>query len=575
MSASPPSNSPAGDCAHAIQRAYHRYQGEFEKITRRAQARFEERDWSGGQRDARQRLEIYGRIMTAIVSKLRTDLGSDLESPSIWKETKKAYLGLIDGTSDQDFAETFFNSLTRRIFTTVGVNPEIEFVRARPASFQEPGADWTRTFRRTGAIRETVAELLQSLPFQVPFHDLSRDAQRISSRIAWGRRRALARGKIDALEFIDSVFYRGSRAFLVGRILGGGTVTPLLIALRNHEQGLETDAVLLTEDEISVVFSFARSYFHVVIREPWSVVRFLRTLMPKKPFADLYISLGYNKHGKTEMYRDLLRQLEESKEPFVKAPGDRGMVMIVFTLPTYDYVFKIIRDRFDYPKNSTPEEVIQRYQLVFQHDRAGRLVDAQEFEHLEFDRARFSEDLLAELQQSGANNVTIDEHTVKLHHVYLERRVVPLNLYLRSASEPSRLDVVLDFGQAIRDLAATNIFPGDLLLKNFGVTRHGRVIFYDYDELCLLTDCQFRDLPAARSHEEEVGAEPWYYVDEHDVFPEEFMQFLGLQGESLELFLEAHRDLLTAAYWRNLRQRHLEGEVIDVCPYAPSRRLMF
>src|SRR6185503_2509662 len=112
--------------------------------------------------------------------------------------------------------------------------------------------------------------------------------------------------------------------------------------------------------------------------------------------------------------------------------------------------------------------------------------------------------------------------------LYTERRMTPLNLYLREVDSRHAQDAIVDYGEAIKDLARTNIFPGDMLLKNFGVTRHRRVIFYDYDELCLLTTCHFRDLPAARDDLEETGAEPWYYVGPHDIFPEEFLTFLGL-----------------------------------------------
>ena len=87
-------------------------------------------------------------------------------------------------------------------------------------------------------------------------------------------------------------------------------------------------------------------------------------------------------------------------------------------------------------------------------------------------------------------------------------------------------DVVRDYGNAIRDLAIANIFPGDMLWSNFGVTRHGRVVFYDYDEIEYLTDCMFRAVPAAPNPETELSGEAWYSVGQFDVFPEEFEPFL-------------------------------------------------
>jgi len=333
------------------------------------------------------------------------------------------------------------------------------------------------------------------------------------------------------------------------------------------------DAVLLTENEASIVFSFTRSSFHVDVEAPHDVIRFLKSIMPVKRVAELYIALGYNKHGKAELYRDLVHHLQRSTDKFAIAPGDRGMVMLVFTMPSYDVVFKVIRDTFAYPKTTTRRQVMDRYQLVFKHDRAGRLVDAQEFEYLAFPRDRFSDDLLTELADGAASSVIIEDNRVIVKHLYTERRVTPLNLHLWHVDEAAARDVVLDYGQAIKDLAATNIFPGDLLLKNFGVTRHGRVIFYDYDELCLLTDCNFREMPPARDLDEELASEPWFYVGPNDIFPEEFLTFIGLQGGMRDVFLQAHRDLLGPGFWTKMQAWHKAGEVVDIFPYRPSRRL--
>ena len=339
---------------------------------------------------------------------------------------------------------------------------------------------------------------------------------------------------------IPAVFYRNQGAYLVGRIRSGDQVMPLTLALHHEAGGIVVDAVLLTADEVSIIFSFTRSYFHVEVHRPRDLVMFLKSIMPRKPIAELYIAIGYNKHGKTELYRDLMRHIDRSTDTFEIAPGDRGMVMCVFTLPSFDVVFKVIRDRFAYPKTSSRRDVMERYQLVFKHDRAGRLADVQEFEHLAFARDRFSADLLDELAGEAAETVPIGSRIVEIKHVYVERRMTPLNLFIREAQLSDARKAIIDYGQAVRDLAATNIFPGDMLLKNFGVTRHGRVVFYDYDELCLVTDCQFRELPAAADESDEFGAEPWFYVGPSDIFPEEFINFMGLGGELRATFLKAH-----------------------------------
>jgi len=296
-------------------------------------------------------------------------------------------------------------------------------------------------------------------------------------------------------------------------------------------------------------------------------------LMPRKPIAELYISLGHAKHGKTELYRNLLGRLGRSLDRFVYAPGETGMVMIVFTLREYDYVFKVIRDRFAYPKSTTREQVRSRYQMVFEHDRAGRLIEAQEFEHLEFEAWRFAPQLLAELVEGASQSVSVKGDQIAIHHLYIERKVEPLDLFLRRAPAEECDGAVLDFGQAIRDLARTNIFPGDLLLKNFGVTRQGRVTFYDYDELCRVTECRFRDLPEPEDDDEEMSSEPWFFVGDHDIFPEEFLRFMGLGEAQKKAFLGAHAEILTADFWRTISARHKAGEVLDVFPYPPAKSL--
>ena len=295
--------------------------------------------------------------------------------------------------------------------------------------------------------------------------------------------------------------------------------------------------------------------------------------MPRKPIAELYNAVGCNKHGKTLLYRSILRHLETTDDCFGIAPGQRGMVMSVFTLPGLDVVFKVIKDHFDYPKTVTHQEVRDKYRLVFRHDRAGRLVDAQEFEHLEFDTSRFSDELCRELGKVATDAVEFRGNTVVIRHLYTERRLHPLDVYLRTAELQAAREAIVEYGQVLRDLAATNIFPGDMLLKNFGVTRHGRLIFYDYDELCLLTECNFRELPQPKTDLEEVSSEPWYYVGERDIFPEEFRSFLGLRKDLLHTFLAHHEELLRVDFWRRMQDLHHRGEVVDIFPYRSSSRL--
>ncbi len=568
-------DTPARRGSDAIRQAFDTYQREFQRITRRARSRFEQRDWRGMQEDARERLDLYPGVITRIVADVRRTLGGRAEDRSLWAQMKAAYTQSIARRPDFELAETFFNSVTRRIFATVGVDRNIEYVDSDfdappPPAPNEPGY---RVYSGGRPTRVLVKEILADYSSPVPYENIDLDVGLVADRIdghlqaEWGAR------AIDAIEVLKPVFYRNKGAYLIGRILGGSRITPLALALLNTGRGIVVDAALLTENEVSIVFSFTHSYFHAEVEAPFGAIQFLKSIMPLKRVAELYIALGHNKHGKTELHRDLLRHLARSTDKFEIAPGDPGMVMLVFTLPSFDVVFKVIRDKIPYPKSTTRREVLKKYQLVFNHDRAGRLADAQEFEHLAFDRDRFSEPLLADLRATAADSVSVRDGQVIIKHLYTQRRMTPLNLYLRNAREAAAHDAALEYGQAIKDLAATNIFPGDLLLKNFGVTRHGRIAFYDYDELCLLTDCNFRDMPEPRDLEEEMAGEPWFYVGDGDLFPEEFLAFMGLQGGVRELFLKAHGDLLAPDFWRRMQAQHRAGEVIDIFPYRQHRRL--
>jgi len=373
---------------------------------------------------------------------------------------------------------------------------------------------------------------------------------------------------------MQPVFYQSSRAYLVGQIFWSTESAPLIIALKHTDTGIAVDAVLMSAEEVSVLFGFTRSYFFVDVEPVEGAVYFMKSILPNKPLDELYTVLGRVRQGKTERYRTLTRHLKRTQDQFIHARGAPGLVMLVFTLPSYDLVFKIIRDTFGYPKNVSHDDVKNKYQFVFKHDRAGRLIDTQEFRHIEFPLNKFSQELLEELLESTAASVHIDDDNLVIDHLYVERRITPLNLFI---DENNREDVelaVLDYGQAIKDLALTNIFPGDLLLKNFGVTRHGRVIFYDYDELCLVTDCNFRDVPEPSFDEDEMRPDSWFYVADNDIFPAEFIKFLSMDKSLKKLFLEIHGDLLTADYWRGIRNQHLENQIPEVVPYyRPAHRL--
>src|SRR6476646_5756190 len=556
----------------AIHAAYDRYHRGFEEITRRARERFERRDWLGAQADATERLALYRTHVDGAVADVHDILQDAVMERTLWAAMRARHAVGARRRSDAELSQTFFNSVTRRVFSTVGVDAAIEYLEPSVPVADPSGPPLFDSDRVDAVDAELVRRILQRFPWSVTYASLDRDAAVVAQLITATLDGMPARGPIE-VDVIRSVFYRNKGAYLVGRVHRGGTTVPLVLPLLHADCGIVVDAVLMTPNEASVVFGFSWSYFRVAVARPRELVDFLASIMPLKRIDELYNGIGYNKHGKTELFRNLMAYLQDPEARFAFAEGDEGMVMAVFTLPAFNLVFKIIKDSFGAPKNTTRQAVMEKYHFVFVRDRVGRLADAQEFEHLEFPLRCFPDDLLEYLLRVAGSTVRVEGERVIVRHLYTERRVTPLNIFLRDADTAAAGEAVIEYGNAIKDLAAADIFTGDMLLKNFGVTRNGRVICYDYDELCLLSECRFRRIPPPATYEDELSAEPWFSVGENDVFPEEFHAFLVPPGELRDAFLGAHGDLLDVAFWHRAQERLGAGEVVDVFPYRRSALL--
>jgi isocitrate dehydrogenase kinase/phosphatase len=479
-----------------------------------------------------------------------------------------------------ELAESFFNSVSCRILHRGYYRNDFLFVRPAVSTeyidTEEPAPTYRVYYPAVDGLRGALRRIVTNFQLERPFADLERDVAAVEARIAAGF--GLGRTEPDQqLHVLASLFFRNKGAYIVGRAVNGAREHPFVVPILHDRHGeLVLDTVLTDPDQIVVLFSFTRAYFMVDMEVPSAYVQFLRSLMPRKPRSELYTVLGLQKQGKTLFYRDFLQHLKHSSDRFRVSPGIRGLVMIVFELPSFPYVFKVIKDSFPPPKETTRARVQEKYLLVKHHDRVGRMADTLEYSDVAFPLGRFPEALLAELQRGAPSMVEVERDHVIVRHLYIERRMVPLNLYLQDA-ERAGDDALLEhgvreYGNAIKDLIAANIFPGDLLYKNFGVTRHGRVVFYDYDEIEVLTDCQFRDIPAARNEEDELASEPWYPIGRHDVFPEQFGRFLLGSPKIRAAFLRHHADLLTRAYWQSHKERILAGDVADVFPYPQPIR---
>lgn len=550
------------------------YHERFADITRRARRRFERRDWKYARIDASARIDLYEVCLRETLGRLELLLDERLRSRAVWARMRDALAQQVEPMLDRELPKTWFNSLSRRHFDTVGRADDIEFVEidSEPTAAIADAVD-LRHYPVEAGLDAVCQRILEDFPFANGYADIGASVAAIA-RCLMGRVRAAGHARLRAIDLIGSVFYRERRAYLVGRAATDAGTLPVVIALVSEPAGVRADAVITEPEQLAQLFSFTRSYFHADLPSVIDIVAFLRRLMPHKPIDELYTVLGRIRQGKTERYRHLFRHLDRHPdERLVRAEGERGMVMAVFTPRDYPLVFKVIRDRFAYPKDIARRQVEEKYQLVFKYDRIGRLADAQEYRHLRFPRRVFAEDMLAELLDECAETVFLDGEQVVIRHCYAERRMRPLNLFVRENAADVAARALLDYGQAIKDLARSNIFPGDLLLKNFGMTRGGRAVFYDYDELCLLETCRFRALPVARDDEETRPLDEWVTVREGDVFPEQFPRFLGVPAKLRDALLRVHPEIFDAAWWRGVQADIARGELADLPPYPESARL--
>lgn len=558
--------------AQTILQGFDAQYGRFLEITAGAQYRFEQADWYGVQLAMKERIRLYDNHVGLVVEQLKC-IRQDIDKDTFFlQEVKEHYTQLLPNYPRFEIAESFFNSVYCRLFHHRELNKKNLFVFSSQPAYRFTHAP--RPLSKQFVIQTDLSTLLQDivsrLPLRLPWQNRIRDIHAICQSL--NTQFSEQELKSATFQIANELFYRNKAAWLIGKIIIDGNYTPFLLPIHNVEQQLVIDTCLTTTDEASIVFGFARSYFMVYAPFPSALVAWLRDILPGKSIAELYMSIGCQKHGKTEYYREYLAFMNFSSEQFIEAPGVKGMVMLVFTLPTYDRVFKIIKDKFAPQKTITAERVKECYQLVKEHDRVGRMADTQEFENFIIEKKRISPELMTIFQQEIPNKLEDLGDKLLIRHLYMERRMTPLNIYMEQCNDNQLKAVVDDYGQALKELIAANIFPGDMLFKNFGVTRHHRVIFYDYDEISYMTDMNFRAIPPARYPEDELASEPWYSVALNDVFPEEFRYFLCSDKQVCRYFEERHKDLLSAEYWQQQQQRIKEGYIEDVYAYSQTKR---
>jgi len=569
----------AFDIARTILDGFNKHYRLFREVSQQAKIHFELGEWKAAQQKARERMVFYDKRVTECVIILKTNYQENELTSSVWREIKLHYIGLLIDHMRPELAETFFNTVCTQLLNRNYYNNDFIFVRPAVAT-DYIESDYLPTYRvyypPVDGLAAALKKIVMDFHLAAPFENLDLDVAAVAARLS----DLIGADTVEPnhqLQVLSSLFFRNKAAYLVGKMINGSCEYPFVVPiLYNNSRQLTLDTVLLDPTLIAILFSFTRAYFMVDMEVPSAYAKFLRSIMPRKPLSEIYTVLGLQKHGKNLFYRDFLHHLSYSSDQIHTAPGIRGLVMLVFTLPSFPYVFKVIKDSFPAPKETTKELVKEKYQLVKNHDRVGRMADTLKYFDVSFPRSRITESLLEELRRYAPSELEENDNEIVIKHLYIERRMVPLNIWLADA-EKDHNEVALEhgvreYGNAIKELIAANIFPGDMLYKNFGVTRFGRVVFYDYDEIEYIVDCNFRRIPTAHNDEEEMSAEPWYNVGKNDVFPEQFAPFLLGNTSVRKYFMKHHADLLTPTYWQACKQRIIDDQIDDVFPYPQEIR---
>ena len=573
-----PVNSLSSQIAATILNGFDRHFSIFSKITKGAQKRFEKADWQAERDASRERIEFYDTRVRDATRELQKMFELEPFDSQLWFSVKREFVQLINDHLQPELAETFYNSAFCALFHRDYFGNDYIFVRSAVSTefidADKPSYHVYYPARR--GFRASIKQVLIDAGFTLSFENIERDVRNITQALIQHTFERPRRAHLNfQFQVISSVFFRNKAAYIVGKAINSNKDIPFAIPiLHSGENSIYCDAIIIGTRGLTRLFEFSYVYFMVDHPVPSSIVTFLRGLMPNRSKESFYSAIGFHKQGKTVFYRDFLHHLKHSEDELIFAPGIKGMVMAVFTLPSYPYVFKVIRDRFPPPKKTTRQEVLNTYRLVKMHDRVGRMSDILEYSDVALPRSRFAEELLDELYQTCANSISEEGDQVIIKHLYIERRMAPLNIAVTEADDKYLARLMKGYGQAIKELAAANIFPGDLLLKNFGITGQGqgRVVFYDYDEICYLTECNFRDIPEARYPEDEFASEPWYSIAANDIFPEQFATFLFADNRVRQAFLKHHADLLQADFWIQKQDNIRAGVYEDVFPYSQKIR---
>lgn len=557
--------------ASIIYETFNDYYVRSRKIPWLVKQAFETRDWPASIALSQERIGIFSDSVFKTVEVLKQAIQEMDSRAGFWDKVEISFRLLVAGNYETDLALAYLSAIRRVVYQNRWVPVDYERGTMGHAKNQ-----FLEFFEIDGKATADLVKKIFSVPdIDAPFKDMDKDAERVAERIN-EELEITAEKQLTHAEVVKAGFYRNRGAYIVGALTVSGKKTPFAFALLNKANGVEVDAVILRETTLRHVFSSTLANLHVTIDEYHELVDYLYSLMPTRPRGMHYSTIGYNHLGKLAVMDQITVGLTKTGEVMDWAPGPRGSVSLAFTAPSMGYVLKVIRDnptdQYKWYNWDGPETVINKYRKVHDLNRSGSMLDNIIFWNLVLPKKMFSENVLAELLEEASGSVSLYRNGVFFKHLIIQRKLIPVPLYLQNCSPREAEMVVIRLGQCIRNNAAANVFNKDLDGRNYGVSSLRFVYLFDYDAVEPLTDIKIRTNVDREDGEEDL---PEWVFEEGDIFlPEELEVHLRLPDRNLKrLFREAHGELLTTDYWQKMQQRLEEGLVPRVRTYPRSCQL--
>ena len=554
-----------------IQQVFDGFYRDFCAIPAKAKAAFEASAFQQSLQNSHDRLTLYGERMHALARTLAAEYPDAIAAPELWDRLEQHYTAAVAGRYEADLALAFLHSVRRAVFmdnwTPVDYAVDIKTQSSRDSEVM--------LSRAVDAVDAGLIQEMLAIPsFDIPFRDAAGDSERAADKVDRALRTRGLADRIAAVDVIRGGFFRNRGVYVVGRIrLHGGSVVPLILALLHDEVGIYIDAVLTDEPEAHNLFSTTRANFIVTNDHYHELAEFLHQIMPKRPLGLHYSSLGFNHFGKVAVMDELTAELADDDAVFDTAVGFPGTVAIGFQVPGSVYNLKVIRDHptenYKWGDFAGVESVLEKYRRVHDINRTGSMLDNAIYYNVTLPKSHFASGLLSELVEDASNAVSLRGTTVFFQHLIVQRKMIPLPVFLEQAPREDCERAVISLGQCIKNNMAANIFNRDLDGRNYGVGSHIRVYLFDYDALETFTDVKIRSNQDRFDGEEDVPG--WFFEDGVVFLPEEIESGLRIADRDLRrLFRSVHGDLLEVEYWQHIQDELRHGNVPQIQVYPES-----